>query len=331
MLEWLAHHRAVGFDDVLVFSNDCQDGTAVMLDRLAALGHLTHIRNDGPYDTGGIQFTALKTAAKMDQVQRADWILPLDVDEFVNIHVGDHTLSALHAALPDASAITLTWRLFGNAGQQRYADDPVLETFTRCAPVKLHWPWRAAMFKTLYRNDGTYQKPGVHRPRSPDHSKLPQAKWVDGHGRTLPEMYKTKRIFSHFGRDNYGLAQLNHYPLGAMESYVLKADRGRAVHTGDLLGLDYWVERNFNTEQDTSISALAPARAAQLAHLKADPELARLHDAAVAWRKTRFEALLTKDPFRALFGRLMMTPQTQPIPQEAAQFLLHHANLARSK
>ena len=34
LLEWLAHHRASGFTDVLVFSNDCSDGTDLMLDRL---------------------------------------------------------------------------------------------------------------------------------------------------------------------------------------------------------------------------------------------------------------------------------------------------------
>lgn len=329
LLEWLAHHRAVGFDDFLVFSNDCDDGTDLMLDRLAAMGLLTHVRNDGPYDKGGIQFTALKTAARMDVVKAANWILPLDIDEFLNIHTGDHTLKALHAALPEATAITLTWRLFGNAAQVRYADTPVLETFTRCAPVSLHWPWRAAMFKTLYRNDGTYRKPGVHRPRDPDPAKLENAKWFDGHGRALPEMFKTKRLFSDFGRDNYGLVQLNHYALGAMESYVLKADRGRAVHDSDLLGLDYWVERNFNTDEDRSIAALAPARRAEHAQLLQDAELARLHKTAVAWRTSRFEALMAQELFRALFSRLMMTPPSQPLTHKTAQFLLRHATLAQ--
>ena len=329
LLEWLAHHRAVGFDHFVIFSNDCADGTDHILDRLQDMGHVSHIRNDGPYDKGGIQFTAMKAAAKMAQVQAAQWILPLDVDEFVNIHTGDHTLTALHTALPDASAITLTWRLFGNAGHMRYADGPVLDTFTRCAPVEMYWPWRAAMFKTLYRNDGTYKKPGIHRPRDPDKSKLAQARWFDGHGRPLPEMFKTKRIFSNYGRDNYGLVQLNHYPLGAMESYVLKADRGRAVHSDDLLGLDYWVERNFNSDEDTSIAALAPARAVELATLKSDATLASLHAAAVTWRKTRFDELLLHEPFRALFGRLMMTPSTQPLPQKAAHFLIQRASLAR--
>lgn len=331
LLEWLAHHRAVGFDHFLVFSNDCDDGTDAMLDHLASLGGLTHVRNDGPYDQGGIQFTALKQAAKMDIVRNADWILPLDVDEFVNIHAGNGTLYDLHAALPDASAITLTWRLFGNNDQVRFEDRPVTETFERAAPEVLHWPWRASMFKTLYLNDGTYKKPGVHRPRSPDKDRLNTAKWYDSHGRALDDQFKTRRIFSNYGQPNYGIAQINHYPLGAMESYVLKADRGRAVHSDDLLGMDYWVERNFCTDTDTSIRRYDAGRDAEWTKLRADPTLAALHDDAVAWRKNRFEALMEDEPFRALFGRLLMTPPTRPVPPNAAQFMVTYANKARAK
>ena len=331
LLEWLAHHQAVGFDHFLVFSNDCNDGTDAMLDRLDRLGHLTHIRNDGPYDNGGIQFTALKAAAKHQRVKQAEWILPLDVDEFVNIHCGDHTLAALHAAIPEATAITLTWRLFGANSQVRYSDTPVLDTFTRAAPAVMHWPWRAAMFKTLYRNDGTYKKPGVHRPRDSSEERLANARWFDGNGASLPAPFLRKRIFSNFGQDNYGLVQLNHYPLGAMESFVLKADRGRAVHSNDMLGLDYWVERNFNTDADTTIQNLAEPRAQNLAALMADPVLADLHNTAAQWRSTRFDVLMQQEPFRALFGRLMMAPPSQLVPRAAAQVLVRHANLGRNK
>ena len=330
LLEWLAHHRAVGFDDFVVFSNDCTDGTDAMLDRLQAMGWLTHQPNPGPYEKGGIQFTAMKAAAKLAQVRAADWILPLDVDEFVNIHTGDGTLSALHAALPDATAITLTWRLFGNGGVVRYADTPVTETFAKAAPEVLYWPWRASMFKTLYANDGTYRKPGIHRPRDPDASRLDAARWYDSHGRALDAQFKTRRIFSNFGQPNYGLAQINHYPLGAMESYVLKADRGRAVHSDDLLGLDYWVERNFSTDTDTSIRRYDAARDTHLTALKADKTLANLHESAVAWRKARFDALMLQEPFRALFGRLLMTQPTRPVSPKAAQFMVNYATAARS-
>ncbi|MEY8841673.1 glycosyltransferase family 2 protein [Cribrihabitans sp. XS_ASV171] len=329
LLEWLAHHMAVGFTDFVILSNDCQDGTDAILDRLATMGRVHHIRNDGPHDRRGIQFTGLNLAAKHPAIRDADWILPLDADEFVNIHAGDGTLSALLDALPEATAITLTWRLFGNAGRLRYEDTPVLDSFTRCAPPVMYWPWRASMFKTLYRNDGTYRKPGVHRPRQPVAERLEGSRWFDGHGRELEPQFRERRIFSTYGRENYGLAQLNHYPLGAMESFVLKADRGRAVHSDHMLDVDYWVERNFNTHEDRSIQRLAPVRDSIRSELARDEDLAHLHDAAVEWRKARFHELMTQEPYRALFARLMMTPASRPIDARSAKTLARYAAMGR--
>ncbi|WP_299921344.1 glycosyltransferase family 2 protein [uncultured Pelagimonas sp.] len=329
LLDWMAHHLACGVTHVVALSNECDDGTDAMLDRLEQLGHVTHIRNDGPYDKGGIQFTGLKKADKLDVVKRSDWLLSLDVDEFVNIHTGDRTLPALIDALPDADAITLTWRLFGNAGIVHFDDRPVTEQFTKAAPVIMHWPWRAAMFKTLYKNNGIYRKLGVHRPRNPDPDRVGTARWFDCEGRELEAQFRNRRIFSNYGRPNYGLAQLNHYPLGAMESYVLKADRGRAVHSDHVLGMDYWVERNWCSEADKTVQSL-PNVAQKRADLGADPTLSDLHDKAVAWRKSRFETLLQDEPNRALFARLLMTPPARPVPLDAAQFLAAHATRAKA-
>ncbi|KPD12494.1 glycosyltransferase family 2 protein [Phaeobacter sp. 11ANDIMAR09] len=331
LLEWLAHHRAVGFTDFLVFSNDCQDGTDAILDRLDELGQLTHIRNDGPYGKGGIQFTAMKQADKHPLVKQADWILALDVDEFVNIKTGDGTLTDLLAALPEADAVTLTWRLFGNADTLRFEDGPITELFRRCAPEVIHWPWRASMFKTLYRNNGTYRKTGVHRPRdAKDPEKVESFRWFDCTGRELGEAFKTRRLFSNYGRKNYDLAQLNHYPLGAMESYILKADRGRAVHSDHMLGTDYWVERNFNTASDTSIDRYKIARQELESQLLEDEGLAKLRAKSVAWRQQRFRELMQKEPYRALFARLLMTPPSRLINAVTAQTLTTFANLGRA-
>ena len=325
LLEWLAHHRAAGITDFVVCSNDCSDGTDDMLDHLQSLGWLAHLRNDGPYGKRGIQFTALHLADKHPLVRDADWLLPLDIDEFVNVKLGENRLPDLLAALPEATAITLTWRLFGNAGVTRYADLPITRQFTRCAPEVIYWPWRAAMFKTLYRNDQTYGKLGVHRPKAPRAGKLQAARWFDGQGRALGPAFSRNRIFSDYGQPNHALVQLNHYPLGAMESFVLKADRGRAVHADDPLALDYWVERNFNSCDDSSIHALAPRSDAIVQQLKADATLAALHRAAVDWRKARFDALMLQEPFRALYARLLMAPPSQPISRPAAAELGHYA------
>ena len=325
LLDWLAHHRAVGINRFLVFSNNCQDGTDTMLDHLQDLGWLTHIRNDGPYHDRGIQFTALKTAQHHPLVKEADWILPLDIDEYVNIKAGNHRLDDLFAHLPEATAITLTWRLFGNGGEQRFADMPVTRRLTHCAPETVNWPWRAVMFKTLYRNDGTYRALGVHRPRNPQSEKLPQAKWVDSCGRRLTDPFKTKRIFSDYGQPHYGLVQLNHYPLGDMESYVLKADRGRAVHAEDTLGMDYWVERNFTDIEDTSIQNLAGDADRLKAKMLSDTPFAKLHTEAVSWRKARFRHLMEQETYRSLYGRLLMSASSRQVTVQEAQYLINFA------
>lgn len=325
LLEWLAHHHATGFTDVLVFSNDCSDGTDLMLDRLAAMGWLTHIRNDGHADEGP-QWAALKAADKHPLMRQADWVLVLDIDEFVNIHAGGRRLGDLLAALPEATAIPLTWRMFGNAGVLRYRDAPVTETFTRAAPAVIGWPWRAQLFKTLFRNDGSYRKLGVHRPRSPDPARMAAQRWFDGSGRALPDSYHTGRIISDYSRDTYGLVQLNHYALGAMESYLLKCDRGRANREGAGLDMGYWVDRNFCDVEDRSILSLDSREIR--AELLADAVLGPLHAQAVAWRQVRIAALLQQEPARALLGRLMMTPPSRPLTQALAREIFVYARKA---
>ncbi|MDX5351435.1 MAG: glycosyltransferase family 2 protein, partial [Paracoccaceae bacterium] len=215
----------------------------------------------------------------------------------------------------EATAIPLTWRLFGNAGVVGYEDRPVTESFTRSAPAVLHWPWRAHLFKTLYRNDGSYGKLGVHRPRKPDPARKPR--WFDGSGRELPAVYHGGRIFSAVGQDHGRLVQLNHYPLGAVESYVLKCDRGRAVHEADRLGMDYWVERNFCAVEDRTILGL-DSRALR-EELHADPVLGALHRAAVDWRRARLAALMSEEPWRALYGRLLMAGPSRILSQAEAE------------
>lgn len=318
LIEWLAHHRACGFTDFLVFSNDCTDGTGAMLDRLAQMGWLTHVPNDGPHAEGP-QWAALKAASQHPLVAAADWVLVLDIDEFVNVHVGDRTVPALLAALPQATAIPLTWRFFGNAGVIACDDRPMTQTFTRAAPAVLHWPWRAMLFKTLFRNDGTYGKLGVHRPRAPDPDRIGAARWFDGSGEELPEAFRTTRLFSDLGRDHYRLAQLNHYALGSMQGFVVKADRGRANREASAADVGYWVERNFCDVEDASILRLdsAPLRA----ELLADPQLAALHGAALDWRRERFRKLMAQEPWRALCGRLLMCPPTRVLPPELARLV----------
>ena len=45
ILEWIAHHRAIGFEQIIVFTNDCTDGTVRLLKSLEEQGYCTHRNN----------------------------------------------------------------------------------------------------------------------------------------------------------------------------------------------------------------------------------------------------------------------------------------------
>ena len=318
VIEWLAHHRAIGITDFLVFSNDCQDGTDSMLDRLAELGWLTHRRNDGPHPRGP-QWAALKAADHHPLVRGADWLIVCDVDEFVTVRTGNGTLGALMAAAPEATGFALTWRMFGNDGVDALDGRLVTETFRRAAPDVLHWPWRAQMVKTLFRNDGSFARLGVHRPRNPAPGARPV--WVDGSGRRLPPGFVQGRVFTDPGSAPYALAQVNHYALGAMRDYLVKADRGRANRNADAFDLGYWADRNFCTIEDDSIRPLAARSAPLRQALLSDPVLEPLHRAACDWRQRRFAQLMTQEPWRALYGRLRMCPPSRILTEGEAALI----------
>ncbi|NBZ88752.1 glycosyltransferase family 2 protein [Stagnihabitans tardus] len=308
LLEWVAHHRALGFTDLVIFTNDCEDGTDAMAERLQALGLARHLPNPGPWPEGP-QWAALKRAEKLPEVTGADWALVADVDEFVNIHAGEGRLADLVAAVPGADAVALTWRMFGNAGIASHAPGLVTRTFLRAAPATLAWPWRAQMIKTLFRPQA-FGKLGVHRPKQPKG----EPRWFDGSGRAVD---LGGRLFSDYRQDNYRLVQMNHYALGSAEGFVVKCDRGRANREAGAFDMGYWVERNLNQVEDRSI--LRHDIAGPLAALLADAELARLQAAAEAWRQARIATLLAQEDWRQFFGRLLMAgPSRLPSLPEVA-------------
>ena len=72
ILDWLAHHRVVGVERFLVYTNDCGDGTERLLDLLSDAGVE---RRDNPYRaTGGVpQHAARNSAGVARSMQRVTY------------------------------------------------------------------------------------------------------------------------------------------------------------------------------------------------------------------------------------------------------------------
>ncbi len=309
--EWIAHHRALGVTDFLIFSNDCGDGTDAMLDAMAPLG-VTHLPNR-PAEGKSVQWNALKQAWGHPLREQAEWILGIDSDEFVNLRAPLGTLQDLVGAVGEAEAVVLPWRIFGSNGQRRLTDAPTTQTFTRAAPPGCGYPVGGLQFKTLFRRDGPFARPGVHRPRN---KKGQAARWVDGSGRALPGWFaeNDKRITLFGLPEGTALVQLNHYSLRSAQSFMLKRLRGLPNRTRKAIDLMYWVERNFNTVEDLSIARHAPAVRAALDEVMGLPGMARLHAEGLAWHHARFEEMMRTEAELRLYGRLLLAADSMPLP-----------------
>ncbi|WP_102108509.1 glycosyltransferase family 2 protein [Oceaniglobus roseus] len=317
LLEWIAHHRALGVEDFLVYSNDCTDGTDTILDLLAAAGILHHVRNQVP-EGRTPQWSALAQAAGHPLYAEAEWVACIDCDEFLNLRPPLKDFSALIAAA-DADAIILPWRLFGHNGHAMPPASLTTEAYTRAIPENALYPALSRFFKTLYRR-GSFGKPGVHRPKS----LVTHAKWVDGSGRALPESFAASQgqIMLWGGPLATDLVQLNHYSVRSAGDFLLKRARGLPNHTDKAIDLTYWVERNFNSVEDTSILSRTEATKAELDRLRGLPGIAAADHGARETARTEINRLLSDPETVQFFGRLLLAAGSAPPPPDTARRLV---------
>ncbi|MEL6517088.1 MAG: glycosyltransferase family 2 protein, partial [Pseudomonadota bacterium] len=77
LLEWVAYHRAIGFDHIVVLSDTSEDGSEALLDKLASTRAITHIPADQQTTAPDQSFPAraYTHAQSLPQVQEADWVI----------------------------------------------------------------------------------------------------------------------------------------------------------------------------------------------------------------------------------------------------------------
>lgn len=295
-LEWVAYHRMIGFDNILVFQNDSNDLTDDILKSLDRIGAIRYFYNRAV--TGRHQVRAYKRAARQPEFRSADWVMALDMDEFLNIQTGDGSLDALHAALPEASEVLINWRCFGNNGNDRIDDQLMVEKFLMAEADERVSNWLTP-FKTMFR-PCHYSRCGIHQARGP---LVPDDQIVKVNGSGLPHEQFEQRNFRIKDPKRRALAQVNHYVTRDTASFVLKSDKGSAHQANREIGVDYWKRRNFNQEIDVTLSQRAPEIRAAMAELDArsDGRLSSLRSQSIKMHQQRFRALLDQPDYRELY------------------------------
>ncbi len=250
------------------------------------------------------QHAALQAAETEEIITSSDWAICMDVDEYINVKIGDGMLADLFAAVPDANMISLTWRLFGNDDVHAFDDSPIIGQFSSCAEEMCRKPHQAWGFKTLHRNIGLFKKLGVHRPKGLKSQLWEDVKWVNGSGKPMPREMFRNAWRSTAATVGYDLVQLNHYAVRSAESFLVKRDRGRVNHVDRDQGLAYWFRMNHNAVQDTTIQRLLPKVQAEMDALLADPDIAAMHHHCVTAHKEKIAQLRATENYSNFYAEL---------------------------
>ncbi|WP_159438569.1 glycosyltransferase family 2 protein [Thalassovita mediterranea] len=294
VLEWIAYHQTLGFDEVVIVTNDCTDGSDTLLDLLADHGVVTHIRQtltdgDNPQDRG------MDLALAHLRETNTTWCLHIDSDEFLLIEAGDGHLPDLMQNVSDADCVPIIWRNFGDSGLTNWAaGDSVLNTFTQAEATPEPGQSKSkCLFRTASFNAAT-----DHNPLAPT---VEQPKVVNADGVELSNTTLTQRKSSRFRPHDIACAaktaRLNHYAVKSQDLFLMKNDRGdgqgkrgdRKYHLGSR-----WHRRaNRNDVTDRAILRHWPATAARLADLRALPGVAAAEQHCQNWFTTRRAAILT--------------------------------------
>ncbi|MDC0012578.1 glycosyltransferase family 2 protein [Octadecabacter sp.] len=147
ILEWLAYHLMIGINDFVVFTNDCEDGTDAILERLDELGLVRDLPNPSCVREAadGHNWAAMSYVDAMPRLRRSD----------------------LFDAVPNADFISMNQLNFGCSGVETYdLDTMLMDQFDR-SMHKSNQPYgwnRARGVKTITRGSVPFDRMGNHSP-----------------------------------------------------------------------------------------------------------------------------------------------------------------------
>lgn len=291
ILEWLAYHRSIGIQNFVVFSNDCTDGSDLMLNRLDELGLITHLPNPAVVaNSTYFQPTALKYCIDMPIVQRSDYVMAIDVDEFINIHVGKGKMQDLLKAAGPFHALSMSEINFGSDGNYTFSDAWVTEAFREHETKEPgHWQARRGV-KTILHGMNTFSNWQAHRPIVHPMTE-DQVIWLNGSGKPVDSKFVVEVENGMDRRGCYDLVTLEHHPLRSVESFLLKHDRGDVVVKNNNVNHHYYRKRSIGGQFNGEIDTHLPRARKEWQKLMSDKKLAQMHKATVVAHKKRISEI----------------------------------------
>ncbi len=281
LLEWVAHHKALGFDQIYIAANDCNDGTPALLRKLDANGFVKFCRNKCPADKIP-QHEGYKVLRERFDVDECDWLMTIDVDEFLYVSVGDGSVGALTGeADENVDIIALNSLNFGTGDTPKRGDVVTRRFQHRLA--REHPSNRS--IKSITRNPSRFM--GAHNHsmvRPPADQDLVVLR---GDGTTFDIAANTKlwTVLRHLPLDeaSHNLAHYNHYSIKSPVEYALRQQRGRgAVAPADDLNIrhsaEYFGKRAAANDLDNRIAKYDQDTGSWMEKMLAIPSIKSVQD-----------------------------------------------------
>ncbi|MEL6519225.1 MAG: hypothetical protein AAFQ39_16035, partial [Pseudomonadota bacterium] len=240
-------------------------------------------------------------------VQEADWVIALEVCDYLNIHVGSGMLDDLFAAVTKTGptdVLSLGWQVFGNAGQAGFINRLLLPRMIHTTPDEPAPPPAHLAVRSLFRPADLAQI-GAHRPVfAPTALKI----WRNGSGEDVTDGFPPGVDHLTAATRGKRLAQINHYPVRGNAVFALHHLRTPPL-TGreQPLGLADHGVLNSNYVTDSTITRWAQATTAEIKRLQSFAGVQAAHKDTVAGFERLIRAFRAdlvgpeSAPIRALF------------------------------
>jgi len=219
ILEWVAHHRALGFQHIFIYTNDNRDGSDELLGLLADHGVITVIENE---ITGTVEPEAKAFGHAVNLLQDLrdfEWVMFLDSDEyFVPAprfgNSVDEVLNALSETYPDgkAAAILYDWLWYVSDMAMHRTPGTLYERFEH---ARQHW-----LSKTLVRLPDVLSMRCQHHPEVRDGLLVVDSNFdvVD-----MTAIWERRT-------PQYAGGRINHYWPKSFEEFLVKKARGATLN-----------------------------------------------------------------------------------------------------
>lgn len=217
LVEWIAYHRAIGFDAIWIYTNDNEDGSTELLEVLAKHRKINVVKSTIG-ERVSAQFKAYEHALLLNRsLRQFEWHMFLDADEFLvmdsryGYSLPRFLDSVARLGDPNIACVCFNWFWMGSHGAVSRQTQPLLERFVHGAP--------ATFVRSVFKPADAISISRIHKPD------------LRTGAIAINSGMKPVSLESHDIGTEYAGGRINHYWNKSFQEFLVKRARGDAGTT----------------------------------------------------------------------------------------------------